>query len=125
MRILFSVFTAVFVIACGDSGGPEATITADGSTGDFDYCTCVNEPLNTDAKLKACGDMMDSMTPEEVTTKAFECRAAISVPEDGPDLCYCLRTTTTDPAIMEACQALIPENMTPRELTAKLVECGQ
>lgn len=125
MRILIPVFTAMFVVACGDSGGPEATITADGSTVDFDYCTCVNEPLNTDDKLKACGNMMDSMTPEEVTTKAFECRAARPVPEGGPDLCFCLRTMSTDPAIGEACQALIPEDMTPRELAAKMVECGQ
>jgi hypothetical protein len=125
MRNLIPVFVTLLIVACGDSENSQTAIAGEDSAGAVDFCTCVNEPLNTDARLKACGDLIDSMTPEETATRSIACREALPVPEGGPDLCFCLRTTTTDEEIMQACEALIPEDMTPMQLTRTLAECSR
>lgn len=125
MRILLPVFIALFIVACSDSGEAQTAIAGGDSAGTVDFCSCVNEPLNTDARLKACNTMMNSMTPEESATRTIECRETIPVPDGGPDMCFCLRTTTRDTAVLKVCEALIPEDMTPRQLTEKMVECSR
>lgn len=122
MKIPIPVFLALIVVACGESGGPPTAAAGD-AAGDMDFCSCVNEPLNTSAKLAACGNLMESMTPEENARRAIECRESLPVPEGGPDLCFCLRTATRDVALLEQCEAIIPDDMTPRELTKKTVDC--
>lgn len=124
MRILLPVFAAVFILATSGLIDSQ-TAVADDEADEIDYCSCVNEPITTDAKAQICGNLMESMTPEESATRTFECRATLPVPDGGPDLCFCLRTTTTDPALAQACQALIPQNITPAELAAKMVECAK
>jgi hypothetical protein len=125
IRNLIPVFVTLLIVACGDSQNAQTATAGEDSAGAVDFCTCVNEPLNTDARLKACGDLMDSMTPEETATRSIACREALPVPEGGPDLCFCLRTTTTDADIMQACEALIPEDMTPMQLTRTIAECSR
>ena len=125
MRILIPVIAALFVLACGSSENSETAAANGGTAGEIDFCSCVNEPLNTDARLKACGAMMNSLTPTESATKTMACREALPVPEGGPDLCFCLRTTSRDAELMSACEALIPDDMTPLQLTRKTVECAQ
>ncbi|GEM_PF-3379936 len=125
MRVLVPVLVALFVIACGDPGTNQDVAADESSAGGIDFCTCVNEPLNTDARLKACNDLMSTLTPEQNATKAIECREALPVPDGGPDLCYCLRTTTRDEEILAACEALIPDDMTPKELTRTIAGCAR
>lgn len=121
MRILIPVVVALFVMACGNSENSQTVAAA----GEIDFCSCVNEPLNTNARVKACGAMMNSTTPTESATKTMACREALPVPEGGPDLCFCLRTTSRDAELMAACEALIPDDITPLQLSRKTVECAQ
>ena len=125
MKILIPVFMTLLIVACGESPNSQASIISEQAEGAVDFCTCVNEPISTGGRHKACSKLMDSMTPEESTTKTFACRAALPVPDGGPDLCFCLRTTTSDVEIQKACQAIIPEDMTPKQLTVKMVECSR
>ncbi len=120
MRTLVFMLASMLIVACGDAGNSQTTASAE-----VDFCTCVNEPMTSNARVKVCNDLMNSMTPEETTTKSFACRESLPVPEGGPDLCYCLRTTTRDRELLEACQAIIPEDMTPMEMTTKKVACGR
>jgi hypothetical protein len=120
MRTLVFILVTFLIVACSDAGNSQATAAAE-----VDFCSCVNEPMTSNARVKACNDLTNSMTPEETVTKSFACRESLTVPEGGPDLCFCLRTTTRDREILEACQAIVPEDMTPMELTTKMVECGR
>jgi hypothetical protein len=128
MKLLIPVFLAilaVLVIACGDSGDSQVVQASEDAGSDVDYCTCVNEPINTNARHKACSALINSMTPEETAAKAIACRESLPVPEGGPDLCYCLRTTTSDVEILKQCEAMIPEDWEPEDFTRKIVECGR
>lgn len=121
MRILIPVFLALAVIGCGDSSDSQVAIAGDAAEPDF--CSCVNEPMDTSAKLDACSELMDSMTMAENTQRTFECREALPVPDGGPDLCFCLRTATRDEALLEQCEAIIPDDMTPREMAVTSGRC--
>lgn len=125
MKLLIPVFLILLIVACGDSENSQIAEANDDAGGVVDYCTCVNEPINTNARHKACSDLVNSMTPEEAATKAFACRETLPVPAGGPDLCYCLRTTTRDVDILEQCKAMIPEDWEPEDFTRKIVECGR
>tara|TARA_R110002096_G_scaffold154923_1_gene319113 strand:+ start:14720 stop:15082 length:363 start_codon:yes stop_codon:yes gene_type:complete len=120
MRTLVCMLATLLIVACGDTGNSEAAAAAD-----VDFCTCVNEPMTSNARVKACNNLVNAMTPEETVTKTFACRESLPVPDGGPDLCFCLRTTTRDREILEACQAIIPEDMTPMEMTTKKAACGR
>lgn len=125
MKILLFVFVSSFLTACGDSGDSQTARAAGNSGGEVDYCTCVNEPITSDVKHKACSQLMNSMTPEETAAKAMACRESLAVPQGGPDLCFCLRTTSSDADLMRQCDDMIPDDWTAEELTRKLVECAQ
>ncbi|HNP62669.1 MAG TPA: hypothetical protein PKH39_01980 [Woeseiaceae bacterium] len=125
MKIFVPVIVALLIVACGESENLQTTVAGEDRSGEVDFCTCVNEPISTNARHKACSELMNSMTPEESATKTFACRAALPVPDGGPDLCFCLRTTTSDVEIHKACQAIIPEDMTPTQLTVKMAECAR
>lgn len=124
MKTLIYAFLTLALMACGDSGGPQTAMASDTDAGEVDFCSCVNEPLDTDARVKACGDLMNSMSPTESTERTMACRAALPMPEDGPDLCYCLRVISTDPDVAKACDALVSDDMTPRELVEKTNACA-
>ena len=124
MKVVTYVFLTLFLIACGDSGGPQTAMASDAPAGEMDFCSCVNEPLNTNARVKTCGKLMEAMSPGESAKRTMECRAALPMPEDGPDLCYCLRVITTDPEVAKACEAFIDEDMSPRELVEKSNACA-
>ena len=125
MKPLIYVILTCALIACGESGGPQTAMASDAPAGEIDFCTCVNEPMDTDARLKTCTKLIEAMSPGESTKRTMECRAALPMPEGGPDLCYCLRVITTDPEVANACKALIDEDMTPRELVEKSTECAK
>lgn len=118
MKLLVPVAIALLVMACGSAED-------DGVVAEIDFCSCVNEPLDTNARVKACGDLMNSLTPAENASKAMACRENLPVPEGGPDLCFCLRTTSRDVDLMAACEAIIPDDMTPRQLTKTMADCAQ
>lgn len=123
MKVPVTVFLALSIVACGQSSDPQAANSGDAAAGDMDFCSCVNEPLDTSAKLAACGELMESMTPAENSRRTFECREALPVPKGGPDLCFCLRTATRDAALLEQCEAIIPDDMTPREFAITTGKC--
>lgn len=125
MRILATVFTAIVIAACGSQDDEETALAAGGSNSDVTFCSCVNEPITTDAKAAACGKLIDAIAPEQTAAKTVACRQQIPVPEGGPDLCFCLRSSPRDLETVQACEALIPKDITPRQLSAKVVECAQ
>jgi hypothetical protein len=61
----------------------------------------------------------------DIATKAMGRRETLAVPEGGPDICFCLRTTSRDPNVLQQCESVIPEDWTPENLTKKIVECGR
>jgi hypothetical protein len=122
MKLTITLLVALLITACGNSGNDESGASM---ASEIDFCSCVNEPLNTDARVKACNDMMNAMTPAENVTKSMACREKLAVPDDGPDLCFCLRTTSRDEELLAACEAIVPEDMSPRELANTIAECAQ
>jgi len=40
-------------------------------------------------------------------------------------MCYCMRAMNEDPTVMAMCEDIIPEDMTPREIGRKMVECSR
>lgn len=112
-----AIAAALILVGCS-SGGEE-------SVGDVSLCSCVNDPPTSGARVNACAEIMNSMTPEAVAGETLACRASMPVPEDGPDLCYCARSMSQDPAIIEACNALLPDDMSAREATEIVAQCMQ
>ena len=121
MKIIMTLVIGALVVACGgaDNPGPSSADV------DITFCSCTNEPIRTDAKAKACGALMESVSPEEAAGKVMACREQLPVPEGGPDLCFCIRTMSRDPEIGKACEALLPENMSPAEMAKLAVDCGR
>ena len=115
---------AVTIAACGGTDDSGTGLVSESAAAEVTFCSCVNEPIRTDARANACNELMTSITPAEIASRTMACREAEGVPEGGPDLCYCLQTTTTDPLVAQACQELIPKNMTPTQLSAKIAECA-
>ena len=125
MKILATLLTTFIIAACGGQDDVSAA-RADGSSGSaVTMCECANEPLTTDARVNACNQLIASKTPEEVTLETMACNKVLEAPDDGPDLCFCLKTISEDPAIMAACEAILPDDMSPREISAKLVACSR
>jgi len=127
MKLLATVLLATLSVAA--CGGPDDSGMA-GTGGDSDanvtFCSCVNEPATTDSKAAACGAMLNALTPEEAARKTNACRQQVPIPAGGPDLCFCLKSSSTDPDVVKACQAILDkENMTPREISNKVVACMQ
>lgn len=126
MLKFFAILLATLaIVACGGPDDVDAIQAGEGSIVDVTMCSCVNEPILSNTKANACTHMMASKTPEEITLETMACRKTLDVPEGGPDLCFCMRTMSEDPGIRSACEAILPDDMSPREITAKLVECGK
>ncbi len=121
MKTIIILYTTITLAACNSS---EEIKIADAGDTEVDLCSCTNEPVSTSAKAQACGVLIESMTPREIAEKKVACRQDLPVPEGGPDLCFCLKTFTTDPVVAKACEAIIPKNITPEELVAKQVACS-
>lgn len=66
--------------------------------------------------MAACGGSGDAPTaaaPANDTATAGE-----------PDLCFCLQTSSTDPEVIKACEAILPKDLTPAKITSLIVECS-
>ena len=85
-----------------------------------DICSCVTEPIVTDAKAKLCGKLLDELTPEETVRILGECNARL-IKKSGLNICTCLKTFQTDPDIIKACEDIVGKDTKPSEL-ARLAE---
>lgn len=113
------------VAACGGDEDTGSTAMAQQATGseEVTYCSCVTEPEGSGARARACKALIDSMSPNESVEAALTCRE--KPPAGGPDLCFCVQTSSTDPEIRKACEAIIPENLTRAKMTSLFVECSR
>lgn len=125
MRILIPLLFVFAIAACGERTGTDAALASEGDNDKDSMCSCYTDVPTTGARAAACEAYMGSKTPEESANEMFACRAAMSVPEDGPDLCYCMRSSSTDPTIMAMCEEIIPDDWSPREIGRQLVACSQ
>ena len=89
-------------------------------------CECVNEPIKTDQKARACGELTERLGPEVVATETMKCRETLAVPSAGVDFCFCMRTNSQDPDIQQTCMALV-DSMSPStsELLSLTRECAR
>lgn len=121
MRAVLVILAMATVASCGGDGDSVATAAGEA----VDFCTCANEPIVTDARLKACSDLLESVSPEVAAGETMACRQDLPVPEGGPDLCFCVRTMSEDPEIHAACEALLPDDMAPLQLSRIVARCAQ
>ena len=49
MRTLVFMLASMLIVACGDAGNSQTTASAE-----VDFCTCVNEPMTSNARVKVC-----------------------------------------------------------------------
>ncbi len=124
MKPLLTILVALLIAACGQSSDAGLAETSDTTATEETVCSCVNEPILTDAKANACEDIFSAMTPESIALQTMECRKSVPVPDGGPDLCYCIRAVQPDPEVWAMCEDLLPKDMTPAEISAKYVECA-
>ena len=87
-------------------------------------CDCANKPIKDDAQAAACSQLTGSFTPEELATKVLKCRETLAAPADGPDICFCMRSNSQDPAVQEACLALA-ENISPSDMYSVTKDCAR
>lgn len=87
-----------------------------------DVCTCVNEPIDTDAKARLCGELLSGMTPEDTVRAKGECNAKLTRKE-GLNICSCLKSFQTDPDIIKACEDLIGKDTKPSEMANLAAHC--
>jgi len=111
--IQFRLCVYVSLIACLLPGYAGAGI---------DICSCVNDPINTDAKARLCGDLLNGMTPEETVHAKGECNAKFAR-ERGLNICFCLKSFHTDPDIINACENIIGKDTKPSEIARLAANC--
>ena len=120
------VLLSIVASAGCDRAPASQTIQAnERATGEVTICSCALNIPTTSAKADACAALIDSMPLEEYSRAAMACRDSMPVPEDGPDLCYCMKASPTDPELAAMCEKIVPENMSPREIGKKLYECSR
>lgn len=85
------------------------------------FCDCVLQPIRDDARAAECGRIMAALEPHEVADRRQACFDA--PPVGGVTPCYCVRATTTNLAILEACQAELA-GFSSDELMRMAVSCG-
>jgi len=125
MKQFASLILILSVAACGGPADTDPAGAGVAAAGDVTFCSCVTDVPTTSARLDACAALMDGKTPEDIAVEAMACRRSVPVPEGGPDLCYCMRAMNEDPTVMAMCEDIIPEDMTPREIGRKMVECSR
>lgn len=86
-------------------------------------CSCVNEPITTEEKARYCKAALDAMSPEETVNAKGACNAKI-VRQKGLDVCTCLKTFHTDPAIIKACEEIIGKDTKPSEMAQLAEKCS-
>ncbi len=124
-KTLMLCLVGLFAAACGDGAGPPDTGTGQSASGDAEYtfCDCVIHPPTTDAKAKACGDLIEAMGYEQTAVKSLECKKQIPVPAGGPDACYCMTANSDDPEVMQICEDLF-EDISETEMFALTRTCA-
>lgn len=114
----------LFIISCSDNGSNDIAQETGLVADDVTLCSCANETIDSDAKARACAALIESMSPEDAAAGTAACRENMAAPADGPDICFCLKTFSQDPGILKACDALISDDLSPRELNAMMLECA-
>ena len=89
---------------------------------DVDICSCVNEPINTDVKVRSCGELLNRMTPEDTIRAKGECNAQLAR-ERGLDACFCLKSFHADPDVIKACEDIIGKDTKPSEMARLAADC--
>jgi hypothetical protein len=77
------------------------------------------------AAFAACGESVDTGGTATGDSLTGDTSTSVEMSSEGPDLCFCLQTMTTDPEIAQACEALIPQDLAPAQMTALIVECRE
>lgn len=113
---------AVIAAGCDNSGNTGMDEPAEH---EVTLCSCVNEPPGPEAKVKACAALLDSMTQEQAVEESMACRAQLKMPDGGPDLCFCIKTMSQDPAVRAACEAIMPTDMSRPEMASLFKECAR
>ncbi|MCB1929311.1 MAG: hypothetical protein KDH17_14920 [Rhodocyclaceae bacterium] len=85
-------------------------------------CGCVSGAMDSDADVRRCGPLLNSLSPAQVVDLKGRCSAK-SAPAGGPDLCFCLTQFHTDPQIVKACEAVVGKNTKPSELARMGANC--
>ncbi|MCB1914566.1 MAG: hypothetical protein KDG52_02425 [Rhodocyclaceae bacterium] len=117
------VLAALFAVATGAPGPwtatPASAAAVQASPAD---CACVAGRFDSDAEVARCTQLLDRMSPAEVTNLKGQCNAQ-SAPAQGIDVCFCLKTFHTDPQVIQACEALLGKNTKPSELARMGADC--
>ncbi|MCB1906599.1 MAG: hypothetical protein KDH15_04460 [Rhodocyclaceae bacterium] len=101
-------------MALADGQGPVAASA--------ENCGCVSGAMDTDAEVRRCGPLLESLSPGQVVDLKGRCTAK-SAPAGGPDLCFCLTQFHTDPQIVKACEAVVGKDTKPSELARMGAHC--
>lgn len=87
-------------------------------------CDCANKPIKDDREAAECARVTRMYTPEVLATKVLECREALAAPADGPDICFCMRSNSQDPAVQQACLALV-DSISPSDMYSVTKDCAK
>ena len=131
MRASTAFVLILAITACGNPADTNAVAADDTSSDDLTICSCMLEVTTTSTRANSCAELIATKTPEEIVEVSAACHSGAMTPGTIPassrelDLCYCLQATITDPDIFAACEAIIPANITPPEISEKIVECSR
>ncbi len=85
-------------------------------------CDCINEPMNTDAKVAECTAIFEAQDPETAYEERLACRNEL--PSSGePDFCYCMKTSTQDEDVFKKCQTVF-EDISEAQMMQRIRERG-
>ena len=104
-----------------------ALVTAGLVSASDEFCRCANEGISNEAEAQACGALMEGLSDYEIAERTMRCRAEMPVPDGGPDLCFCMKTMSSDPEIRTACDAILdelPEDMDQVQMFSLIQRCA-
>ncbi len=114
-----SFFVALIVISFGLIAGYTTMAHADAAV---TYCDCILKPIDTDAKHAACSKMTELLGAQERSAERRACLENVPVPAGGPDVCFCMKSRSKDPALRKTCQSML-KTLSNSQFMSKSREC--
>ena len=88
------------------------------------YCDCILKPIVTDAKHAACSKMTESLgAQKKKQRKEWHVLRICPFPAGGPDVCFCMKSRSKDPALRKTCRAIL-KTLSDSQMLSKSRECG-
>jgi len=117
MKTLFVILIAISLLLLS---GYTTMVHADESV---TFCDCILKPIVTDAKHAACSQMMESMGAQKMAAERRTCLENVPVPAGGPDVCFCMKSRSKDPALRTTCRSIL-KTLSDSQMLSKSRECA-